>query len=186
MSDLVESGGSKYTDKQRRDAVAQYCALGNISAVSKVLKIPRRTLSGWTQQSWWDEQVGEVQQQITEEIKSRAMRIASKAGEETLDRLENGDVTMVRNPDYDNTKRKSQRNPLYVPIRTPVKAKDLSVITGIHIDKAVQLTFPQTSKAGGSDQLLQLAEHFKRISRESQVQGGNIVQKKEFGTVSEQ
>lgn len=96
MSDLVETGGSKYTDKQRRDAVAQYCALGNISAVSKVLKIPRRTLSGWTQQSWWDEQVGEVQQQITEEIKSRAMRIASKAGEETLDRLKNGDVTMVR------------------------------------------------------------------------------------------
>ena len=52
MGDLVETG-SKYSDEDRRRAVAEYCVHGTISQVSKATGIPGRTLSGWKNTDWW-------------------------------------------------------------------------------------------------------------------------------------
>jgi hypothetical protein len=39
------TAGSHYTDQQRREAVAHYVLLGNLTAVAKVTSIPASTLS---------------------------------------------------------------------------------------------------------------------------------------------
>ena len=95
MSEMVEQG-SKYGDDDRRRAVAEYCATGNVSATSRATSIPRQTIQHWTKQAWWDQEVGEVQQQITDQIRAQNMQIATKAGIQVLDRIKNGDTQIVQ------------------------------------------------------------------------------------------
>ena len=59
MSDMVPTG-SKYTDKQRKQAAAQYAIDGIMSTVSKATGIPEPTLSNWKQTDWWESIVAEV------------------------------------------------------------------------------------------------------------------------------
>ncbi len=164
MSDLA-GPGSKYTDTDRRRAVAEYCATGNVSATSRAISIPRPTIHGWLKTDWWEQEVSEVKQQITEQICAQSMQIATKSGEAILDRIENGDSTMVRNPDYTKDEEVSEQNPLYIEIKTPVKAQALAVVGGIAVDKTISLSVPQSRPASDSDKIENLIKKFQAISQ---------------------
>lgn len=96
MGDLVETG-SKYSDDDRRQAVVEYCVHGVMSKVSEVTGIPETTLATWKNKSdWWDGQLVEVRSEIGDQILAQNLVNASKAGDELLDRIENGDQKLVK------------------------------------------------------------------------------------------
>ena len=149
MSELV-GPGSKYTDQQRLHAVAEYCSSGNTVATSKATGIPRGTLQGWTETDWWVEEVSKIQHEISEQIQAQNMQIATKAGEQILDRIENGDTVVVKGE----------------KIKIPVRARDLSVVSGIAVDKTIQLGMPKSVDLGKTQTIEELCEIFRKIARQ--------------------
>ena len=146
---LVHSG-SQYTDVERRRAVAVYCATGNISETSRITSIPRGTIQGWTETEWWVSEQSRVQQQITEQIRAQNMQIATNAGIEILDRITNGDTQIVQGEQ----------------VRVPMKGRDLSIVSGIAVDKTIQLGLPQAINAKG-ETMEELMKKFERAAIES-------------------
>jgi hypothetical protein len=155
MGELVESG-SKYTDEDRRIAVVEYAVHGVMSKVSKSTGIPETTLSSWKRSDWWVGQVAEFRTQIEEAILSNNLKIATRAGEEIIDRIDNGDTQIVQGK----------------PVKVPVKARDLAVVGGISQDKArVQLGQPTSISSNTTEKLAALAEHFRKLASEKTVDG---------------
>ena len=157
MGKLVKAG-SKYTDEQRRQAVVEYCIKGNDQAVSDATGICRQSINRWRlHEDWWDELVGEVRQEINEQILAQNMEIATKAGERVLDSLENGDEKLVWDKDKGE----------HVIKRVKPSGKDSMVISGISQDKArVQLNLPTQIQAQAADaQIQSFIKEFREISQ---------------------
>jgi len=151
--------GSKYTDEDRRSAVVEYCVMGNMTKVSDQTGIPQTTLSHWKRNTdWWVELVAEVRTEISDQILSQNLQIATKAGERVLDSLENGDEKLV----WDKNKGE------HVIKRVMPTGKDSMVISGISQDKArVQLNLPTSisSNIGSEQHLEELMQKFQDLAR---------------------
>ena len=158
MSKIV-APGSKYTDEDRRQVVVEYCALGNLEQVARNIGIPARTIQGWAKNAdWWDTLVTEVRGQINEQILTKNLKIASKAGERVLDSLEHGDEKIV----WDKVKGE------HVTKRVMPSGKDSMVMSGIAQDKArVQMNLPTsiTANTDAQTQIKALAQQFAKLSR---------------------
>ena len=162
MSDLV-GPGSKYTDSQRRQAALEYSIQGVMTKVAESTGIPRQTLDGWLKSSWWDSVTGAVRQgkeelirQQEEIILASNAAIAIKAGEVVMDRLEHGDVRLIREGGG------------YVERRVPVSTRDAVLAGGLSQDKRrTQLNLP-TSISGqskGEEKIEALIKKFQAISQ---------------------
>ena len=158
MGELVKAR-SKYSDEDRRRAVVEYCVSGLMTKVSLVTGIPNTTLSQWkNKSSWWDDLVVTVRTEISDQILSQNLQIATKAGERVLDSLENGDEKLV----WDKNKGE------HVIKRVKPTGKDSMVMSGISQDKArVQLNLPTSisSNIGSEQHLEELMQKFKNLAR---------------------
>ncbi len=100
--------------------------------------------------------LGEVRHEIDDQILGQNLQIATKAGKNVLDSLENGDEKLV----WDKDKKE------HVIKRVKPSAKDSMVISGISQDKArVQLNLP-TLISGSTGDMKSLAQEFARLSDE--------------------
>ena len=163
MSELV-GPGSKYTDEDRRKAALEYSLTGSLTRVAARTGIPRKTLSDWKNQSdWWVEISAEVRHQKEAKILAGNEEIIDKAHREIVDRLDNGDVQLVR-----------IKNGVELH-RVPVKAKDAAVIRGISDDKR-RLTLNQpTAITGKAENMNSLAQEFRKLSQQWEEKQVNIV-----------
>ncbi len=154
MSELV-GPGSKYTDEDRRKAALEYSLTGSLTKVAARTGIPRKTLSDWKNKSdWWVEISAEVRHQKEAKILADNDEIIDKAHREIVDRLDNGDVQLVR------TKNGVELH------KVPVKAKDAAVIRGISDDKRrVSLNQP-TAITGNTTDMVALANEFRKLSQQ--------------------
>ncbi len=149
MGDLVETG-SKYSDEDRRRAVAEYCVHGTISQVSKATGIPGRTLSGWKNTDWWVCEYTKVRAQKEEEITANNLAIITAAQEGIKDRIANGDHHLNKDGKL---------------VRVPVKARDLSVVSGIAWDKSVGAPLIQPMSGGSAaEAVAHLVQMFEEIA----------------------
>jgi len=94
-----------YTDDQKLEAVKVWLITGNLTHTAAALNIPLITLKKWKACKWWEELCQETRQEGHIQLSQRLKKVAEKALNETLDRLENGDWqydpktgTMVRKP----------------------------------------------------------------------------------------
>ena len=162
MGNLTKQG-SKYSDEDRRRVVLEYSITGSISKVAKSTGIPRRTLNDWKKTDWWDDVAATVRHEKEAKILADNERIMDLAQREIEDRLENGDVQLVR------TKDGVQEH------RVPVKAKDVSIIKGIADDKRRLSLNQPTSIKGDTQSIEQLAEYFEKISQEHRFRQVNSI-----------
>ena len=154
MSDLV-GPGSKYTDEDRRRAALEYSLTGSLSKVAERMGIPRKTISDWKNKSeWWVEVSAKVRHQKEAKILADNEEIIDKAHREIVDRLDNGDVQLVR------TKNGVELH------KVPVKAKDAAVIRGISDDKRRLSLNQPTAITGNSTDMKTLANEFAKLSDE--------------------
>lgn len=144
MSELV-SQGSKYTDEERREAAVQYAVTGSVSATSRAMNIPRRTISDWKQTAWWDEVVAEVRHAKADEHIARYQALTDKAlrvAEEAIDSLDPASISA-----------------------SGIKALIVSGATST--DKARLLMNQPTSTKGDSNSTKMLLHEFRYIAKNS-------------------
>ena len=171
---LQSNTGSRYTDDQRRQAVIEYATRGNLAHVSRTLGIPETTLGDWKHSDWWHTQTV-VRRALTEDrILSEVDKIIELANRETIDRLENGNVQLVKTAEG------------HVERRVPMNGKDAATISAIHIDKRQILLNKPTSISSnsGSDAIKHLAAQFEQLSRqhsEKVIEGRHTVIEDEVG-----
>lgn len=148
MTDIIHKG-SKYTDEQRRQACLEFLITGSMKTVSKRMGIPRRTLDGWKQASWWDGLLTELRHEKEAEIQAQLSKIIVKAHDETVDRLEHGDEIHTAAGIK----------------RIKMRGLDTATVAAIAYDKLrLSLNQPTTIRGNSSD-IEALAQQFRQIAR---------------------
>lgn len=112
----------------------------------------------------WDALLEEVRSQKEDQIRAGDERIIELTQREIEDRLENGDVQLVR------TKDGVQEH------RVPVKAKDAAVIKGISDDKRRLSLKQPTLIRSDSRSMEELAEQFREIYKEHKLRQVNSIE----------
>jgi transposase-like protein len=147
--------GSRYSCQERIRAVAAYLIHGTINKVSETTGIPKTTLRDWRNQEWWGPLADEVRAEKEIEFQAGFSRIVESAIGEIEDRLEHGDVKLVKTKNG------------YEQQRVPVSAKDATMVAAIGYDKLrLSLNLPTSIRATSDNSLEALAEKFKKIAKE--------------------
>jgi hypothetical protein len=157
--------GSKYGEPERVMAATAYLVTGTYKKAAKVVSVPESTLRDWARHEWWGHLVEEVRSEKESEFQAGFSRIVEKAIRETEDRLDQGEVKLVKTKDG------------YEERRVPVSAKDAQMISAIAYDKLrLSLNLPtsikQTSREGGLKAALEM---FEKISEEVSAREKKVV-----------
>ena len=143
---------TEYTENQRLDALKLWLVTGNLAEVGRSLSIPLQTLKGWRYSKWWEESSVEIRAEGRLGLSAKLRKIAEKALDETLDRLENGDVRISPTGEREQ-----------IPVSAAVAAK----ITTDFLAKSEELDRVQenSSLQSVNDRLKSLADNFEKFSR---------------------
>jgi len=148
---------TKHTRTDRYKAAAALVATGNSKAASRESGIPASTIRHWFQND--DDfllMCQEIKTEFGEKIKYKFAEIINESADQTLDRLQNGDVI-----------RDSKTGEM---IRVPVKAKELAIIGAVAFDKLRLAENQPTSITRHESEvnLKRLAAEFEAISEAGQ------------------
>lgn len=141
-----------YTENQKLEAVKLWLVVGNLHQTAAALKIPYDTVKTWRYSDWWEKLAVEIKSEGRMELSARLKKIAEKALEATLDRIENGDWQM---------------SPTGELVRRPVAAAVVSKIATDAIQKVEELErVPETTSLQSvNDRLKSLAQNFESFSK---------------------
>ena len=141
-----------YTQNQKIEAVKLWLVVGNLTQTAAALKIPYDTVKQWRYSDWWEKLAVEIKAEGRMEMGAKLKKIAERALDATLDRIENGDWQM---------------SPTGELVRRPVAAAVVSKIATDAISKAEELekTPETTSLQSVNDRLKALALNFEKFSK---------------------
>lgn len=105
---------------KRREAAVAIASYGNSKAASEVCGVPASTLRMWRNSDpEFQQLMAQAESEFGERIKADLAKIASLAGAETIDRLQNGDEVIVNGEDR----------------RVRMRGKDTAIVGAVAIDK---------------------------------------------------
>lgn len=147
-----------YPETMKLKAVTVYAATGNLEKVSEIAGVPVSTVKAWRGTDWFQGMLREVWDENNEKIDAKFTEIVEKSLDAVLDRLENGDVRVLKDGEI---------------VRVPISAKDLSLVSAINVDKRQLLRGLPTSRSesvGAAsdrtvDRLEKLAETFESLAK---------------------
>jgi hypothetical protein len=145
--------GWHYPDSTKQDALKLWLVTGNLRQVSNSMNIPFETLRTWRYSKWWAELASEIKTEGHLALSAKMMKIADKALEETMDRLENGDPVVIQKTGE--------------MVQKPIAARDALLIATSLQDRALKLqNSPQEEAAqlAVHDRLAQLADAFSKMA----------------------
>lgn len=164
---LTDPSKTRYSEKQKYEAVALYKMLGSLPSVCKATGISLHTLKNWHVQDWWKEYEHEVTHEGRVKLTGKLARIRDSAMKVVEDRLENGDFH------YDQKLSKI--------IRKPVNAHVANKIMNDTVDRSVLLEKLNTEAQVRSshekiaDRLLKLHEDFARMAHKNYGKDKDII-----------
>lgn len=146
-----------YSQAKKQHAVALYAATGDLSKSAELAEIPKSTLQKWRTEPWFQALMHEVWEENNERIDAKFSEIIEKSLDQVVDRLENGDVKVLKDGKT---------------VRVPISARDLSLVSAINVDKRQLLRGLPTSRSeslGASSvtvsRLEKLAETFENLAK---------------------
>jgi hypothetical protein len=145
-----------YTDAKKLEAVQLWLVIGNLRIVSASLNIPYETIRSWRASKWWDTLVTEIRTEGSIALSNRTRKIAERAMEITLDRLDNGDWF------FNQTSATLERK--------PVAMRDAHQVAVSFMDRTMKLdAAPQAAEQAATvnDRLTQLAEAFAKMAQKT-------------------
>ena len=112
----------RYTEEQKRAAIAAFVVCGTLEGASRATKIPRQTIQTWKKKNstWWDRIEADVWDQEEDSLRAGIHAIVVEGLQQGLDRLKNGDERVTS---------KGER------IRVKMSGKDINILTGTMYDK---------------------------------------------------
>ena len=154
---------SKYTREDRYRAATAMVTSGNSMVASSQTGIPASTIRHWYRNDADSQSIcQEVWADFGDEIKSNLAQIVREAGDQSLDRLKNGDFV-----------RDTKTGEL---ARVPIKGKDAAIIGAVAFDKLRIAENQPTNIVRHEDtrqQLDRLADHFIELSRRNRIDDAN-------------
>ena len=149
--------GSQYDNRQRIEAAVHYMMHGSLTKTAKACCIPLTTLYDCKQSVWWPTLTEQIRSEKEIEFQAGFSRIVDAAVEQIENRLEHGDVKLVKTKDG------------YTQQRVPISAKDATVVAGITYDKLrLSLNLPTSIRATSDNSLEALAKKFEKIGKKYQ------------------
>lgn len=152
-----------WSPAQKEMAVAKWLILGNLMEVQRQTQIPEITLRKWKAQDWWQEKEKELRRQANTELEGKLGKVLSKSLEQTMDRLEHGDIF------YNQRTGKFER--------VPVKANVVNQINKTMLDKKFILqqinTRTDNTEEAIADRLESLKKEFLNFAKKKSME--NII-----------
>jgi hypothetical protein len=145
--------GWHYPDTTKQDALKLWLVTGNLRQVAVSMHIPYDTLKTWRHSKWWSELASEIRTEGHLALSAKMLKIADKALQETMDRLENGDPVVVQKTGE--------------IVNKPVAMRDALLVATSLQDRALKLqNSPQEEAAQMAvhDRLAQLADAFSKMA----------------------
>lgn len=140
---------TRWSDKQKLEAIQSYLLLGNLAMTGRILNIPEITLRQWKATEWWTSQVEELKLQEKVELSGKLKKIANVALTVVEDRLQNGDFI------YDQKTGEMRRK-----LVSMKDAHKVSVDLMAKQELMDKQTSPLAQDVQDGDRLLKLAERF--------------------------
>jgi hypothetical protein len=145
--------GSQYDNQQRIEAAVHFMVHGSLTKTAKACHIPLTTLYDWKQSEWWPTLTEQIRSEKEIEFQAGFSRIVESAIGQIEDRLEHGDVKLVKTKNG------------YEQQRVPVSAKDATMVAAISYDKLrLSVNLPTSIRATADNSLESLAKKFKKIA----------------------
>lgn len=143
-----------YSEKEKIEACKLWLVTGNLTQTAAALKIPYETVKTWRYSDWWEKLAVEIKSEGRMELSAKLKKVAEKALEQTMDRLEHGDWQM---------------SPTGELVRRPVAAAVVAKIATDALSKHEELDRqPQeTTLQSVNDRLRALAENFEKFSKKT-------------------
>jgi hypothetical protein len=148
--------GSWYPDNVKIEACKLWLITGNLRGTAAAMKIPYPTLQTWRYSSWWNELASDIKTEGQIELSNKLKKIAERALEVTLDRLDHGDWILNQKTG--------------VMERKPVVMRDAHRVAESLIDRAVKLEAKPLEEAHNKmveDRLAQLAASFAAFTKKT-------------------
>ncbi len=84
----------RYSEAEKREAVAAYVESGTFEGAAKATGIPSRTIQSWKEENryWWDRVKASVWDLYEEKMRDRMSQILDISAKCLLDRFKNGDI----------------------------------------------------------------------------------------------
>ena len=142
-----------YPDSTKTDALKLWMLTGNLKQTAASMNIPYDTLKVWKSSKWWAELAQDIRTEGHLALSAKMQKIADKAMEVTLDRLENGEQVLDQKSGEILTK--------------PVNMRDAHQVAVSFQDRALKLqSSPQeeATQLAVHDRLAQLADAFTRMA----------------------
>jgi len=142
-----------YTDAEKLEAVKLYLITGNQAAVAAALNLNKNTINQWANAQWFKDLAEQIKREGQIRLSAKLKKIAEKALEVTMDRLENGEWV------YDQKTGEM--------VRRPVLSRDAHKIATSFLDKAGVMDEKQTQQRvedSTQDRLAQLAIAFAQMA----------------------
>jgi transposase-like protein len=144
----------QYSDSQKLEAVKLHLITGNLNLVAASLNLPIQTLKTWRYSKWWGEIAQELKNEGRIQLSSNLRKVAEKALNVTVDRLEYGDFQ------YDPKTGEM--------VRRPVSMKDAHRVSVDLLNKSLELEdqpVQEEAMKATQDRLQALAETFASFSK---------------------
>ncbi len=141
----------RYSDAIREQAAIEYAVCGSLRQVSKILDIKESTLSDWKQKGRMDETIVRVRDEKTNELRAKYIDVCELA--------------------IDHTKKT-------LPEATPAQS---AVISGVFFDKVRLIDNQPTTIRSDSQSMQDLADSFRKLSREYRTVGSTYKVLKDKG-----
>lgn len=117
--------------EDRLNAAIAWLITGDSESAGKLCNIPGRTIREWQKTSWWEEILLEARTIKQKELDAIWTGLIHLATSSLRERITKGDPSITKGGEV---------------IYTPVKAKDLAIITSIAVDKRALMRNQPTSR----------------------------------------
>lgn len=121
-----------WSEKKKIEALTILAATGVYKEVEKLTGVPASTVRVWMREQWARDLLDEIRGENDQAIDSKFTQIMHSALEQLSDRVENGDVKVLKDGST---------------LRVPIAARDLAIVTAINVDKRQLLRGKPTSRS---------------------------------------
>lgn len=134
----------------RERFITEYAKTGKLKPSAELAGVIYGTAAQWVHETWFKERVAEFKQRYNQQMTLKIRGLLDKAFEHIEDRLEHGELKMVKKRVKEVVDGEEIEVEKRVEERNPITVKDLTILSSVLFDKYHTITKTETP-GGGSD-----------------------------------
>ena len=150
----ITEAQSTYSHEQRMKTVAVFASCGTQQKTAALTGIPATTIHTWTKSEWWQAALEHIRIENRSRLNGELTAILFGGLEQARERLDNGDVTVLKDGEI---------------VRHPIKVRDLTLMAAIMFDKRQILNNSPTTITQSDTRLVGLADRLSKMVEERNV-----------------